>query len=232
MAKPFFKPIDIGGNIVFYDWRYPAQMPGPRDECNAILLNEFRAQVEVVAKSSVSPPGCHHMWHKQDTDDFIKQLDHPMGFKYLSEYRKSLRVHRSEEGLDGTSRTLLAWQGAKPLGGVVLYNDEVLSVRAGVIAFVSHIGPFTQVPKTSADLMNHLLENNVNAIDQDGSAVVARLVEWQFPAAEQNRWRSNLATFNQWHGLLGKHTSISVFDATKDYSYRVSYRLSPDRDRR
>ena len=226
MAKTFFTPIYIGGNVTFYDWIDKDSHPASREECNAILHAEFESQLAEVSKSSVSIPGCHRMWSGPDTQAFLAQLNSPDGFKHLSAYRKSLRPQRLADGLDGTSRTLLAWRGVQPLGGVVLYNDKILAVLDGVISFVSHIGPFTSQAVLSSDLMNYLLENTLDAIDKDGSVLRVQLDEWQFPEAKQNRWRDDLANFIQWHGLLNRHDSVYGYDRVDGVRYRVTYRLT------
>ncbi len=198
-VMPLFHPIDLTDEIRLVDAKSPMP-PNDRQEALDVFYAEFHRLLDEVSETAETEPGCHRMWRSKDSRAFLEQRSEPGGFQHFSEYRANLKSGRSLSGLHGTSRSLLAWNDQTPIGGVVLYNDEITKVRSdGTIEFVCHIGPFLTTPSLNADFMRWMLHNPVGADADDGTPLVVQLVEFRHDSQERgNLWRANTPSATVW----------------------------------
>jgi hypothetical protein len=210
---PLFRPIDMTEEIRFLD----ARSPMPRNDKQAALdvfYAEFHRLLDEVSETAETEPGCHRMWRSKDSRLFLEQRNELGGFQHFSAFRANLKEGRSLSGLHGTSRTLLAWNGQTPIGGVVLYNDAITTVRGdGTIEFVSHIGPFLTPPSLNVEFMRWMLYNAVGADADDGTPLVVQLVEWRHDSQERgNLWRPNTPSAALWDVTDGIEADFETID--------------------
>lgn len=209
-----FLPIYMPSGITLRDSNSPMFAP-VRREALAVFHAEFKRLVAEVAETAATEPGCHAMWRARDAVAFVAQKDDRGGEQSFSAYRNRLQEERVLVGLAGQHRTLLAWRGADPVGGIVLYNERITGITGdGVLEFVSHIGPFMVEPRENAEVMDYLLETPVSATNDAGERIMVQLTSFQHESEDPgNRWRLDTPSASIWAAhLSGADTTFETLD--------------------
>lgn len=219
-----FEPVEIDRTFQFLDSQMVAGTL--RSASIPVFLAEYRQLILEVSnhKEEECPPGCHSMLRDIDGKTYFERLgDSDFEFESFEAYRDSLETQRIAQDIAITkSRTLLAWEGSEPVGGIVIYNPVITAQRPdGVIEFAAHVGPFTVDRSLSAVMMNHLLENKVTATptfwSENTLPLTMQLVEWRFPEYENNRWHTNFASNQVWIDNFTEHDI--EFESKDDQTY-------------
>lgn len=199
-----FRPITLPGGVRLLDSDWPMD----RDRKQAALdvfYAEFRRLLEETAGKEDWESGCHSMWGGKDSVAFLEQRGQPGGYHHFSEYRAHLKGERALVGLHGLHRTFLAWKDDAPVGGVVLYNLQLLGHSpSGVLEFEAHLGPFLTPPSLNREFFEFLLKNEVSAEDDSGVPFLTQLVMWRHDSVEPaNHWRSDTQSALLWDDIDG-----------------------------
>ena len=157
-------------------------------------IKTFQEQVDkrfdLVVSFSGLEPGCSTLRHSTARREFELSDQALSGDRDFAKWRKQREAQRlCIDPQTSESFRLFAWNRDGPVGGILIYNVELLKRVDGVIRYMAGCGPMTEDPVKAAEFMLHLLDNPTDGFDDQGDPVTMQLVKWTFPVLDiRNRW--------------------------------------------